>query len=81
MLEQAIVSGIASDSSEAKVTILGVPDQPGIAGRVFRPLADAGIHIDMIVQNVSALKDAATSLFTLPQSDLQNDGQSLTCST
>jgi aspartate kinase len=68
-LEQAIVSGIASDSSEAKVTILGVPDKPGIAGRVFRPLADAGIHIDMIVQNVSAAGHTDIS-FTLPQSDL-----------
>ena len=69
VLEQAIVSGIASDSSEAKVTILGVPDKPGIAGRVFRPLADAGIHIDMIVQNVSAAGHTDIS-FTLPQSDL-----------
>jgi aspartate kinase len=69
VLEQAIISGIASDSSEAKVTILGVPDQPGIAGRVFRPLADAGIHIDMIVQNVSAAGRSDIS-FTLPQSDL-----------
>jgi aspartate kinase len=69
VLEQAIISGIASDSSEAKVTILGVPDKPGIAGRVFRPLADAGIHIDMIVQNVSAAGRSDIS-FTLPQSDL-----------
>jgi aspartate kinase len=69
VLEQAIISGIASDSSEAKVTILGVPDKPGIAGRVFRPLADAGIHIDMIVQNVSAAGHTDIS-FTLPQSDL-----------
>ena len=69
VLEQAIISGIASDSSEAKVTILGVPDQPGVAGRVFRPLADAGIHIDMIVQNVSAAGRSDIS-FTLPQSDL-----------
>jgi aspartate kinase len=69
VLEQAIISGIASDSSEAKVTILGVPDRPGIAGRVFRPLADAGIHIDMIVQNVSAAGHTDIS-FTLPQADL-----------
>ncbi|MGZ8716417.1 MAG: aspartate kinase [Gaiellaceae bacterium] len=69
VLEQAIVSAVASDSSEAKVTILSVPDKPGIAGRVFRPLADAGIHIDMIVQNVSAAGHTDIS-FTLPQSDL-----------
>ena len=53
VLEQAIISGIAHDTGEAKVTIRGVPDQPGVAGRVFRPLADAGINIDMIVQNTS----------------------------
>ena len=52
-MEQAIIAGIAHDTSEAKVTILGVPDRPGIAARVFRPLADAGVNIDMIVQNVS----------------------------
>ena len=66
VLEQAIISGIAHDSSEAKVTILGVPDKPGVAGRVFRPLADAGINIDMIVQNVSAAGRSDIS-FTLPQ--------------
>ena len=69
VLEQAIISGIASDTGEAKVTILGVPDRPGIAGRVFRPLADAGIHIDMIVQNVSAAGHTDIS-FTLPTADL-----------
>jgi len=69
VLEQALISGIASDSGEAKVTILAVPDHPGIAARVFRPLADAGIHIDMIVQNVSAAGHTDIS-FTLPESDL-----------
>ena len=69
VLEQAIISGIASDTGEAKVTILGVPDRPGIAGRVFRPLADAGIHIDMIVQNMSAAGHTDIS-FTLPTTDL-----------
>jgi len=69
MLEQAIVSGIASDTGDAKVTMLGVPDRPGVAGRMFRPLADAGIHVDMIVQNVSA--DGHTDIsFTLPTADL-----------
>ncbi len=66
VLEQAIVSGVAHDTGEAKVTILGVPDQPGVAGRVFRPLADAGINVDMIVQNVSAEGHTDIS-FTLPQ--------------
>jgi aspartate kinase len=69
VLERAIISGIASDGGEAKVTILHVPDRPGIAGRVFRPLADAGIHIDMIVQNVSAAGHTDIS-FTLPADDL-----------
>jgi aspartate kinase len=90
VLEQAIISGIASDAGEAKVTILHVPDKPGVAGRVFRPLADAGIHIDMIVQNVSEAGHTDIS-FTLPQSDLdtaqpvlellaqQVDAQGFTC--
>jgi len=69
VLEQAIISGIAHDTSEAKVTILGVPDQPGVAARVFRPLADAGVNIDMIVQNVSAEGHTDIS-FTLPKDDL-----------
>jgi aspartate kinase len=70
VLEQAIVSGIAHDTGEAKITILGVPDQPGVAGRVFRPLANAGINIDMIVQNVS--EEGHTDIsFTLPKDDLQ----------
>ena len=70
VLEQAIVSGVAHDTGEAKVTILGVPDQPGVAGRVFRPLADAGINIDMIVQNVSAAGHTDIS-FTLPTADVE----------
>ena len=69
MLEQAIISGVAHDTGEAKVTIRAVPDRPGVAGRMFRPLADAGINIDMIVQNVSAAGHTDIS-FTLPQTDL-----------
>jgi aspartate kinase len=70
VLEQAIVSGIAHDIGEAKITILSVPDQPGVAGRVFRPLADAGINIDMIVQNVSE-KGHTDISFTLPKDELE----------
>jgi aspartate kinase len=68
-LEKAIISGVTHDTSEAKITILGVPDQPGIAARVFRSLADAGVNVDMIVQNVSerGLTDIS---FTLPKSDV-----------
>jgi aspartate kinase len=68
-MEQAIISGVAHDTSEAKVTIRGVPDRPGVAARVFRPLADAGVNIDMIVQNVSAAGRTDIS-FTVPRDDL-----------
>jgi aspartate kinase len=68
-MEQAIVSGIAHDTSEAKMTLFGVPDQPGVAASVFRPLAEAGINVDMIVQNVSA-KGHTDISFTLPETDL-----------
>lgn len=68
-MEQAIISGIAHDTSEAKITILNVPDHPGIAARVFRPLADEGINIDMIVQNAS--HEGTTDIFfTCPKDDL-----------
>ncbi len=69
LLEKAIISGVTHDTSEAKLTLIGVPDQPGVAARVFRALADAGVNIDMIVQNVSAqgLTDIS---FTLPKTDL-----------
>ena len=69
VLEKAIVSGVTHDASEAKATIVAVPDSPGIAARVFRALADAGVNIDMIVQNVSANGTTDIS-FTLPKSDL-----------
>jgi aspartate kinase len=73
VLEKAIVSGVTHDVSEAKATIVAVPDTPGVAARVFRVLADAGVNIDMIVQNVSA--DGATDIsFTLPKSDLATAG-------
>ena len=69
VLEKAIISGVTHDTSEAKVSIIGVPDRPGIAARVFRALAGAGVNIDMIVQNVSR-DGAATISFTLPKTDL-----------
>jgi aspartate kinase len=69
LLEKAIISGVTHDTSEAKLTIIGVPDRPGVAARVFRALADAGVNIDMIVQNDSGtgLEDIS---FTVPKSDL-----------
>ena len=69
VLEKAIISGVTHDTSEAKATVLAVPDRPGIAARVFRALADAGVNIDMIVQNVSAAGHTDIS-FTLPKTDL-----------
>lgn len=64
-MENAIISAVTHDTSEAKMTVSGVPDQPGVAARLFRTLADAGVNVDMIVQNVSA--DGATDIsFTLP---------------
>jgi aspartate kinase len=69
VLEKAIISGVTHDTSEAKVSIIGVPDRPGIAARVFRELAAAGVNIDMIVQNVSQNGEATIS-FTLPKTDV-----------
>jgi aspartate kinase len=69
VLEKAIVSGVTHDTSEAKVSIIGVPDRPGIAAQVFRELARAGVNIDMIVQNVSQNNEATIS-FTLPKTDV-----------
>ena len=68
-MEQAIVSGVVGDASEAKITIAGVPDQPGVAARVFRTLASAGVNVDMIVQNTSEAGITDIS-FTLPAHDL-----------
>jgi aspartate kinase len=68
-MEQAIISGVTHDASEAKVTIEQVPDRPGVAATWFRALADAGVNVDMIVQNVSTAGRTDIS-FTVPRSDL-----------
>jgi aspartate kinase len=69
-VEQAIISGVAHDRSEGKITVYGVPDRPGEAAQLFRVLADAEINIDMIVQNVSAEASKLADIsFTLPKSD------------
>ncbi|MGF1662513.1 MAG: aspartate kinase [Kineosporiaceae bacterium] len=71
-LEQPIISGVAHDRSEAKITVVGVPDVPGKAAAIFEAVADAGVNIDMIVQNVSAGGSGRTDVsFTLPKSDGQ----------
>ena len=73
IMEQAIISGIAHDKSEAKITIVGVPDRTGVAARIFQAIADADINIDMIVQNVSAAATGLTDIsFTLPKSEGAN---------
>ena len=71
-MEQAIISGVADDRGEAKITVVGVPDKVGEAARIFRVIATAGINIDMIVQNVSAAATGRTDIsFTLPREDGQ----------
>ena len=69
-MEQAIISGVTHDTSEAKITLAHVPDQPGVAAKVFRALADEAVNVDMIVQNVSMAGHTDIS-FTLPKEDLQ----------
>jgi aspartate kinase len=71
-MEQAIISGVAHDRSEAKITVVGVPDKIGEAARIFEALADSTINIDMIVQNISAAHTGRTDIsFTLPREDGQ----------
>jgi aspartate kinase len=68
-MEQAIISGVVHDTGEAKITVEDVPDRPGIAAAIFRAVADEGINVDTIVQNVS--KDGMTDVsFTVPTDDL-----------
>ncbi|HZG96052.1 MAG TPA: aspartate kinase [Mycobacteriales bacterium] len=69
-MEQAIIAGVAHDRSEAKVTIVDVPDKPGEAAAIFRTLADTGINLDMVVQNISHAASGRTDIsFTLPKAD------------
>jgi aspartate kinase len=74
-VEQALITGVAHDRSEAKITIVGVPDEPGAAARIFETVAGAEINIDMIVQNVSTgvagpERAGRTDIsFTLPKAD------------
>jgi aspartate kinase len=71
-MEQPIISGVAHDPGEAKITVVGVPDKVGEAARIFRAIAAASINIDMIVQNVSAAATGRTDIsFTLPRDDGQ----------
>ncbi len=71
-MEQAIIAGVAHDRSEAKITLVGVPDKVGEAARIFEALSEAQVNLDMIVQNVSAASTNLTDIsFTLPRDDGQ----------
>jgi aspartate kinase len=68
-MEDPIISGVVTDMTEAKVTVLGVPDRPGVSAALFEPLADANVNVDMIVQNTST--EGTTDIsFTMPMADL-----------
>ena len=68
-MEQPIIAGIAHDKSEAKITVVGVPDRPGVAAAIFQAVADSQVNIDMIVQNISAASGLTDISFTLPKSE------------
>ncbi len=71
-MEQAIIAGIAHDRSEAKITVVGVPDKVGEAARIFEALAEVEVNLDMVVQNISAQATGLTDIsFTLPREDGQ----------
>jgi len=68
-MEAVLVSGVTYDKNQAKITVMGVPDRPGIAKALFNPIADASINVDMIIQNVS--RDGLTDIsFTIARTDL-----------
>ena len=68
-MEEPIISGVVTDTSESKVTIVAVPDRPGISAALFEPLAEANVNVDMIVQNTS--HDGTTDIsFTMPKADM-----------
>jgi aspartate kinase len=61
-MEDAILTGVAHDRGEAKVTVVGLPDVPGYAAKVFRAVADADVNIDMVLQNISKIEDGKTDI-------------------
>jgi aspartate kinase len=70
IMEQPIIAGVAHDLGDAKLTVVGVPDKPGRAAAIFQAVADAGVNMDMIVQNVSALETGRTDItFTVPRGE------------
>ena len=69
-MERQLITGIAHDKNEAKVTLLAVPDRPGAVATIFTPLADASINVDMIVQNVASDGRSTDVTFTVPRAEL-----------
>ena len=70
IMDQPIIAGVAHDLGDAKITVVGVPDRPGMAAAIFQAVADAGVNMDMIVQNVSVHESGATDVtFTCPRAD------------
>jgi aspartate kinase len=78
IVEQQVVTGIAFSKDEAQISIRRVPDKPGVAAGIFGPLADAGINVDMIVQNVSADGASTDITFTVPTADFERATLTLT---
>ena len=68
-MEDPIIAGVAHDASQGKITVLGVPDRPGVAARVFHVCADAGANVDTIVQNISPDSKRTDISFTLPMAE------------
>ena len=76
VMERAVITGVAYNRDEAKITIKGIPDHPGIAGAVFGPIAEAGLNVDVIVQNVS--EDGTTDItFTVPRGEFRQAMKSI----
>ena len=69
-MEQQVVSAIAYSKDDAKITMIGLPDRPGVAAALFGPLSEAGVNVDMIVQNISPDGESTDLTFTVAESDL-----------
>ena len=69
IMEQAVISGIAHNKDEAKLSLIGVPDEPGVAFKILKPISDANIEVDMIVQSVSAREGLTNFAFTVHRND------------
>ncbi len=77
IMEQAVISGIAHNKDEAKLSLIGVPDEPGIAYRILKPISTANIEVDMIVQSVSAREGLTNFAFTVHRNDFNDAGKIL----